>query len=374
MASIPSPTPRPGRLPFNFCEPAFFSGLMDDPLLLVQVRPLGRGLLFDCGQLHHLAKRVLRSIDAVFISHAHMDHFMGVDTLVRHVLVSPRTLDFYGPPGIAARFANKLGSYDWNLAEDFWCSFRVHEVHAHGLRTFMFRGPEGFACRFVAERAHSSTGLHVNRYLRVDADLCDHKIPVLIYRITELPGFALDEGRMAVAGLVPGPWIKELKQLFFAGDLQGRRLRIPRGVGDAGPDAEETDAAALYERIRARATPASIGYFTDLGLTPENRRRLKDLLGGVTLLIGECTYLAQDEARARAAHHLCSTDINVLLDELRPAWFLPMHLSKSYLGRSERLFRELEPPAGTTILRLPERLTPRPLIPADLPPAARGRW
>ncbi|MBE0596404.1 MAG: ribonuclease Z, partial [Desulfuromonadales bacterium] len=65
------------RLPFKFLEPAFFSGLVDDPILLVQLRPLGRSLLFDCGQITHLAKRVLRSIDAVFVSHAHMDHFMG---------------------------------------------------------------------------------------------------------------------------------------------------------------------------------------------------------------------------------------------------------------------------------------------------------
>lgn len=359
--------------PFNVCEPLFYSGLMDDPLLLVRMRPLGRALLLDCGQIQHLAKRVLRSIDAVFISHAHMDHFMGVDTLVRHVLVSPRTIDLYGPPGIAERFANKLGAYEWNLAEDFWCTFRVHEVGEERLRTVEFAGPEGFVGRYAGERAREGRTLYANPYLRVDGVFCDHKIPVLVYLITERAGFAVDETRLATAGLLPGPWIRELKRLFFAGNLNAGGLRVAQRSDGGVVEVWEPEAAALYEKIRATQRPASIGYFSDIGMTPENRRRLKELLHEVTLLIGECTFLAQDEARARAAYHLCSTDVNALLDELRPAWFLPMHLSKSYLGQSERLFRELEPPPGTTILRLPERLTPRPLIPADLPLAARGR-
>lgn len=361
------------RLPFNFCEPVFYSGLMDDPLLLVQMRPLGRSLLFDCGQIHHLAKRVLRSLDAVFITHAHMDHFMGVDTLIRHVLVAPRTIDFYGPPGIAARFASKLGSYDWNLAEDFWCSFRVHEIHRDKIRSVFFSGPKGFSVFRESEAARADGAIYANRYLRVDAEFVDHKLPVLIYRITEQPGFCIDEQRLAAAGLLAGPWIRELKKRFFSGDLKGRPLPVTCREGDEIREKVISDAAALYESIGSLEPPASIGYFSDLGFSAANRMTLNAFLQRVTLLIGECTYLARDLERARAASHLCSSDVNALLEELRPAFFLPMHLSKSYLGQSRLLFEELKPPAGTTLLQLPERLTPRPLIPAQLPPAARGR-
>lgn len=360
------------RPPFNFCEPVFYSGLMDDPLLLVQVRPLGRSLLFDCGQIHHLAKRVLRSLDAVFITHAHMDHFMGVDTLIRHVLVAPRTIDFYGPPGLAKRFECKLGSYDWNLAEDFWCSFRVHEIHRDKIRSVLFSGPQGFSSFRESEAARADGAVYTNRYLRVDADFVDHKIPVLIYRITERPGFCVDEQRLAAAGLLAGPWIKELKKRFFSGELKGLPLPVTCREGEGMMQKVIPDAAALYESIRTLEPPASIGYFSDLGFSAPNRMTLKALLKGVTLLIGECTYLAQDVERARASSHLCSSDVNALLEELQPAFFLPMHLSKSYLGQSSRLFAELQPPPETTLLQLPERLTPRPLIPAQLPQVARG--
>jgi ribonuclease Z len=67
---------------FKQIEPTFPAGLLDDPLLLVRVRATGRSLLFDCGPLHHLAKRTIKSIDAIFISHAHMDHFMGMDAFL----------------------------------------------------------------------------------------------------------------------------------------------------------------------------------------------------------------------------------------------------------------------------------------------------
>jgi len=118
------------RLPFRYLEPTFYAGLLDDPLLYLRQRPSGRGLLFDCGQLHQVAKRVLRSLEAVFISHAHMDHFMGVDTLVRSIHVAPRCVSLYGPPGITRRLAAKLAGYDWNLCEPWWGSLLVHEFDA----------------------------------------------------------------------------------------------------------------------------------------------------------------------------------------------------------------------------------------------------
>jgi ribonuclease Z len=358
---------------FTFLEPAFFAGLVDDPVLVAQVRPLGRSLLVDCGQIHHLAKRVLRSIDAVFITHAHMDHFMGMDTLARHVLVSPRTLEIHGPPGIAGRLTNKLASYDWNLSEDFWCSFRVREIHPGLTRTFLLPGPEGFPCRPEGEEARPDRTIYRNRYLTVEAETGDHKIPALFFRLTERSGFAVDQSRMEAAGLVPGPWIRALKDLFFRGRLAGTRLPVLRRLSGGIAAAEAPDAAALYMAIRAEESPGSIGYFTDLGFTDGNRERLGSLLRGVTLLVAECSYLAEDVARARASHHLCTADLNLLLDDLRPAFFLPLHLSKSYLGESERLFQQFDPPPGTMVLRLPEHLTPRPLLPCELPPAARGK-
>ncbi len=355
------------RLPFRYVEPTFFAGLLDDPLLLVNVRPLGRALLFDCGQLHHLAKRVLRSINAIFISHAHMDHFMGMDTFIRHNHVSPRIFDIFGPPGIAGRMECKLQSYDWNLYEHYWCTFRVHEVSSEHLQTSVFAGADGFRRQQPESRALCNRTIYENAWLKVEALLCDHKIPSLMFRITERESFAIDDGRLAESRLVKGDWLRQLKKCFHGAILDDGRVTVTKlKEGDVVSE-EVSDLKSLYESIRRKQIAASIGYVTDVGFTDENLEKMERFLKGVTLLVCECSFVAEDMDKARASHHLCTTDINHLMDRLKPQFILPMHLSKSYLERSRLVYRQLEAPPGVTVLKVVDRVTPRPLITGEIP-------
>ncbi|RNC71814.1 MAG: MBL fold metallo-hydrolase [Desulfuromonadales bacterium] len=356
------------HLPFRYLEPTFCAGLLDDPVLHLNVRPLGRAILIDCGQIHHLAKRVLKSIDAVFVTHAHMDHFMGFDTLVRHIHVSPRTVELFGPPGIGRKVEAKLAGYDWNLTESYWCSFLVHEVHPEEIHSFLFPGAEGFPCRPVGARPWRGREIWHNGFLTVEAELCDHRIPALVLRITERPTFWIDGARLAEAGLVPGEWLREMKSRFYRGALEGAPLTVLRQRGERVVKEEVEDVSALFEAIRRVQEPASIGYMTDIGMSEENIAKVQELLTGVTLLICECSFLAEDVAKARISHHLCTTDVNMLARELRPGWLLPMHLSKSYNAKSPLLYREFALPPEVRLLRLPEHLTPCPLLPAEFPP------
>ncbi|MEZ4600382.1 MAG: MBL fold metallo-hydrolase [Syntrophotaleaceae bacterium] len=350
---------------FRYLEPTFFAGLLDDPVLLIRIRPLGRNLLFDCGQIHHLAKRVLKQIDAIFISHAHMDHFMGIDTFIRHVLVSPRTFDLFGPPGLADKLQYKLGGYDWNLAEHFWCSLRVHEVWEDRIVLWVFSGPEGFARNLEGELERGDAVIYQNDYLRVEARLADHKIPVLMFRCRERPSFSIDESALEAAGLVCGPWLAELKRRFYRRFAEKSPLRVPCRDGD-GKVEKLVDAAELYRRIRRVRPSASLGYITDVGFTGSNLARMESFLQKTSLLIAECAFLREDLDKARNSFHLCTEDFNLLLDRLRPSCFLPMHLSKTYNGRTDQLYRELSPPQGTTLLKLPEHLLSRPLFPSEV--------
>ena len=352
---------------FRYLQPSFFSGLLDDPLLLINIRPTGRSILIDCGQLHHLAKRVLRSIDAVFVSHAHMDHLMGFDHLLRHVQVSSRTLAFYGPPGIAERIGHKLAGYDWNLAEDSWCTITVYEVHPQRVEQFAFTGSHGFTLQHQQTLPGHDRIIYRSRHLKVEAEICDHKIPVLIFKVTEAPSFLIDRQRLLDERLLPGPWLRELKKRFYDGFQAAGPIEVWRDTGMGNRVEKVEDAAALYRRIRRVALPASIGYLCDLGATPENLDRINELMHGVKLLVAECTFLAADREKARISAHLCTTDLNRISRHVRPELLLPMHLSKSYIGDAQRLYAELVPPPGTRLLQLPYYLTPRPLLPGELP-------
>jgi len=113
--------------------------------------------------------------------------------------------------------------------------------------------------------------------------------------------------------------------------------------------------------LRAEQPATGIGYLTDIGWSTANRQRLVDRFRGLGLLVVDCAFLAAEKDQARRSWHLCSSDLNRLLDDLRPRAVLPMHLSKTYLEDSQRLYLELEPPSGTDVLRLPDYLSARPL-------------
>lgn len=349
------------RLPFRSLEPTFFSGLLDDPLLLVRVRPAGRNLLFDCGQLHHLAKRVLTAIDAIFVSHAHMDHWMGIDSIIRHRHAAPATINIFGPPGLA----DKLAGYDWNLAEDYWGSLRVHEIGEVSIQRSLFAGPDAFARQGLDAEPFTNQVIYRTPHLQVRAAVCEHRVPSLIFRVDEQPAFLIDPDKLEQLGLVPGPWLGELKRIFFTQEAEVN-VRVLRKKGDGMREETVTEPQDLIRKLQRDQPPASIGYISDLGYTEANRAKIHALMQGVDLLCCECTFLGAEEHKARTSYHLCSSDINDMLGELRPAFFLPMHLSKSYSRCSDDLYRELNPPPGTTLLKLPKQRTPRPLLAREI--------
>lgn len=363
------------RIPFRYIEPAFFGGLLDDPLLFLRIRPMRRALLFDCGQITHLAKRVIKPIDTVFITHAHMDHIMGIPTLVRHHHASPHPLDIYGPPGIAGRVDHLLMGYDWNLCEPDWFTLRVHEIRHDTICHYSFIGAEGFARRFDGDEVRNGREIWSCRYVSVEAELLDHKIPVLAFKILERPHFAVDPRLMEEQGLLPGEWIRDLKSRVWKGRTE-HRVVVSRREGEAVLEETVDDPSSLYAGIEAGQSCASIGYLCDVGWTAENREKIEAFLNGVTLLCADCTFLAADVEKARVSYHLCTEDLNDLAGRLAPRFLLPMHLSKSYLLRTFELYKELHPPRGTTILPLPRHLVPAPLMVRDVeewlrPPSVR---
>ncbi len=84
-------------------HPQMVNGNFEDPVLFVDFLFERRALMFDLGDISALpAKKILR-LSHVFISHTHMDHFIGFDHLLRICLGRDRNLALFGPPGLLIR-------------------------------------------------------------------------------------------------------------------------------------------------------------------------------------------------------------------------------------------------------------------------------
>ena len=348
---------------FRYIEPSFFAGLFDDPVLILRLKPIGRRFLVDCGNVAHLAKRLFKSIDSIFVSHAHMDHFAGIDTVVRHVLVSRKTIDLFGPAGIAEHLHNKMRGYRWNLVEAFYCRFKIHEISDGRLNTFVLSGPDGFSLEREGSTALRSHLICENRFVRTEAVVCDHIIPSLAFAFKERSNFSVDIKKIETEGLVPGRWLGDLKnRLMSGGRPNSSPLRVPF-VADGGvKEREVQDELSFYESIKLERKLSSVGYVTDIGFTAGNLERLRAIMGGVTLLVCECTFLKEQKKKARKSYHLCTDDVNELMRTVRPRFLLPIHLSKSNKAKTDQLYRELQPPPGCSVIRLPGRVSAEPLM------------
>src|SRR5512132_2971177 len=121
------------------------NGQTGDPALLVQLRWQGRAVLIDLGRIDRTPAGVLLPIEAVFVSHAHMDHFMGFDQLLRLFLARDTTLRLFGPAGIADCVQGKLAGYTWNLTDEYAFTLEVTEIDATEMRSWRFAAAQRFA-------------------------------------------------------------------------------------------------------------------------------------------------------------------------------------------------------------------------------------
>ena len=103
-------------------------GPFDDPCLYVRVLREGRACMFDLGFTMDLSPRDILKTTDIFVSHAHVDHFIGFDNVLRVSLKKEGPLRFYGPEGFIDCVEGKMGGYTWNLIRDYPLVIEASEV------------------------------------------------------------------------------------------------------------------------------------------------------------------------------------------------------------------------------------------------------
>ncbi|HAP67599.1 MAG TPA: ribonuclease Z, partial [Nitrospinae bacterium] len=87
-----------------------------------------RAILFDLGSIDFVEPSKLLKVSDIFVSHTHIDHFIGFDHVLRLFLGRENSLRIFGPPGIIANVEGKLNGYTWNLVGDYPFILEIREV------------------------------------------------------------------------------------------------------------------------------------------------------------------------------------------------------------------------------------------------------
>jgi ribonuclease Z len=324
-------------------EPALVNDAFGDPGLYADFRDERRALLFDLGDVTNLVPRKLLRISHVFVSHAHIDHFIGFDHWLRVVLGRKPQVAMYGGPGFIGQVEHKLAAYTWNVVHRYEVALTIvaHELAPDGggrrarfssLRRFAREADEPWL-------RHGDVVLAEDRF-RVRAAFVDHDIPCLCFALEEAVHVNVWKNRLAELALPTGPWLRAVKRAVIAGAPDD----TPIDVQWRDRDGMHSSARALGElRATLELVPGRrVGYVTDLRYTEANLRVLDRLLAGVDILFIESVFLQSEGDHAERKNHLTAAQAGEIARRVGAKAVVPFHFSPRYEGRAAEVQAEVQ--------------------------------
>lgn len=329
--------------------PSFSSYLVNEPFgdpgLYVEVKWARRALLFDLGENEALGPTRLLRANEIFVSHMHMDHFIGFDRLLRVALGRGKTLKLYGPPGLIANVTGKLKGYTWNLVDGYPLTIDVHEFHPQETRSATFLATEGFAPHESPAVPYSERTfvapfvVLTDPMFTVRAVALNHRIPSFAYSLQEQFHININKERLHAAGLPVGSWLKDVKHYLWEGKpdefqftatlyFEHRREEREFRLGD------------VRERFTSITRGQKIAYVVDARYDEENEAKIVELAREADTLYCEAPYLERDSAKAQERYHLTARQAGLLARKAGVRTLVVFHFSPRYTGMGETIEKE----------------------------------
>ncbi|UVT19354.1 MAG: ribonuclease Z [Nitrospira sp.] len=329
-------------------NPSFSSYLVNDvfgdPGVYVEVRWSKRALLFDLGHNDGLGPTRLLRAGEIFISHTHMDHFIGFDAVLRVALGRGKTLRLFGPPGLIENVQGKLRGYTWNLVDGYPLTIEVREFHESGIHQASFRATNGFE---QPKRVHHPVPhgegpvftVLEDPMFTVKAVALNHRIPSFAYALEEQFHVNVNKHKLHEAGLPVGAWLKDVKQHIWEG--QPDDFRFTATVCDEHRREEHAFILGeLKERFLTISRGQKIAYVVDARYDEENEAKIVALARGADILYCESPYLDGDAEKARDRYHLTARQAGLMARKAQVRDLAVFHFSPRYTGQGEALERE----------------------------------
>lgn len=318
-------------------------GPFDDPFLYLRFYYTRRALLFDLGELQGLSARDLLRITDVFVSHAHMDHFMGFERLLRLHLHRTRVLTLYGPAGFHGHLEGRLSGFSWNLTRDYPLAIVAYEGDGLTIRKAAFEARNGFRREDLDIRPWNGILLDEENFM-VRSQVLDHGIPCLGFRFAEKFKVNIVSSELEKLGLVPGPWLSTFKDALIRGEPGHRVIRAAAADGTVLP-MTLNDLAGVYRRSRGHV----ISYIVDVADTRDNEPGIIDLAQNADLLYIEAAFAHADGELARERRHLTASRAGALAARSGAGTVRLLHLSPRYQGAVDEIVADARMNAGSKV-------------------------
>ncbi len=334
------------RLPQIRKDAAMYSAeLINDPFgdpgVYVGCKYRHEALLFDLGDLHRLTPRKLLKLGYIFVSHTHMDHFIGFDRLLRLFLGRDKHLHIFGPSGFLSHLEHKLMAYTWNLVENYTNDFTIiaTEVTPEGMMTKRYECRRAFEPDTIERNRAFNGSLVETDFFRVRGAILDHKIPCLAFCFEERQRFNILKTVLDEMNLPTGAWLMKLKEHLINGDDDETPVRI--SLRDPEGNRQEISRPLGELRQIVKITPGlRIAYVADAIYSKENNAAILDLIAKPDMLFIETPFLDEDGETAAKKYHLTARQAGLLAKEAQAKRIIPFHFSPKYKPTPQALAEE----------------------------------
>lgn len=313
-----------------------------DPGVYLEFRHLQQAALFDLGDIHRLLPRQMLKIGHIFVSHCHVDHFIGFDHLLRICLGRDKHLHLYGPEGFLDNVGNRLKAYSWNLVNNYTNDFTlfVTEVTSDRLLRQTFKCRDSFRPR-EEPTSHPYHGLLVdNPLFQVETDILDHGIPSLAFRFTEKERINIKKNALEEMALPTGKWLMALKDHVAAGKPSDFPVRIYWRDENREVKERFLPLGELQENLIVIKAGQKLCYVTDAAGSPDNTERIVRLAQEVDILYIEAPFLHRDIDVARNKLHLTAKQAGSMARLAGAKKLCLFHFSPKYKGSYELIMEE----------------------------------
>lgn len=305
-------------------------GVFGDPLLHVRFRNQKRSFLFDLGAQARLQAKIAHQVEAVFLSHTHLDHIGGFIWFLRSRLGPFGPCRIFGPKGTIDRLEHFIEAITWDRIANLGPIFDITEIRQGEL--IQARLQPGKKRASLERKVTKNNVIMTDDTLNIRAEICDHNIPSIAYALEFVERISIRQERLHQLSLPAGPWLGHLKQCIAAKDLE---TTIPL------PDGSTRSAGELAEELVIITPGKKLVYAADMADSEENRKKVIHLARGAHTLFCEAAFAKADSDKATATQHLTTVATAQIARSAGVMQLVPFHFSKRYELNPQLLYEEI---------------------------------